>query len=62
MLPLLGDDNISITEVCKIIRSISKNTKDRKYLQKVASDIMAIEKLCDIIVSGKTLCSLDFDE
>lgn len=59
---MLGDDNISVSEICKIIRSIAKNTKDRKYLQKVASDIMAIEKLCDVIVSGKTIHSFDLDD
>lgn len=62
LLPLLGDDNISVSEICRIIRSIAKNTKDRKYLQKVASDILAIEKLCDVVISGKTLNVPDFDE
>ena len=55
MLPLLGEDSISIGEVCKIIRSLAKNTKNRKHLQKVASDILAIDKLSDIIVNDKAL-------
>eukprot|EP00347_Sterkiella_histriomuscorum_P015675 403356120 len=62
LIPLLGDDERPVSEILRIIRRISKNTKDRKFLQKVASDIMIIEKLCDIIVSGRTLSAFDFDE
>ena len=62
LIPILGDDERPVSEILRIIRRISKNTKDRKFLQKVASDIMIIEKLCDIIVSGRTLSAFDFDE
>lgn len=54
MLPLLANDVSIISEVCKIIRSLAKNSRNRKHLQKVAGDIQAIEKLSDLVVNSKS--------
>ena len=40
-------------EICDIIQNIASDSKDRRHLQKVAGDIQAIEKICDILITLK---------
>ena len=36
--------------VCSVIETLSHNGKDRKHLQKLAGDILAVEKLGDMLL------------
>ncbi len=42
-----------VISLCKIIEQLSQSGKDRRALQKVAGDIMAVEKLAKVIVGYK---------
>lgn len=39
--------------MCKVIKQICEDAKDRRYLQKIAGDVQAIEKLIDILLDVK---------
>ncbi len=40
--------------VCSVIESLTHYGKDRKHLQRVAGDILAIEKLGEILIQLQT--------
>ncbi|CDW81757.1 armadillo repeat-containing protein [Stylonychia lemnae] len=61
LLPVFQDDQALIKEICKIMRDLAKKSKERKHLQKVAGDILAIEKLTDLILTCKKASEEAFD-
>lgn len=52
-----AEDFLFVSEICKIIRSIAKDSKDRKYMQKIAGDIQAIEKISLLFLNTKDTAS-----
>jgi hypothetical protein len=43
-------DLSQVMTVCSVIESLSHNGKDRKHLQRIAGDILAVEKLGDLLL------------
>ena len=44
-----------------MIETLSQEAKDKKYLQKVAGDVLAIDKLGEILISMKSSEVFDVD-
>ena len=65
-LPKLTENPYQIWEVCKVIRNISMSSKvkkDARNLQRIANDLLAIEKLCELVSNGSSSASaFDYDE
>lgn len=48
-----GSQEEIVIALCKIIEQLSQSGKDRRALQKVAGDIMAVERLAKVMVAYK---------
>lgn len=51
---------IKIKEICEIITNMTTDAKEAKKLQKVAGDIEALEKVCEIL-SQQNLADVNED-
>lgn len=53
LMPSSEKEEKTISEICEIIASIATEAKEPRHMQKIAGDIEAIEKLCDILLNLK---------
>ena len=53
------DQKRNVGEICEIISCIAADSKDPKQMQKIAGDIEAIEKICDLLINSKALITTE---
>lgn len=53
LLPIMANDKGMVVEICYIIRSIAKDSRDRRHMQKIAGDIQAIDKISELLLNER---------